>query len=141
MYDLREIGSYEETDELYSLASRSSFSITSYTSCVINGVNGWPMHVIVDGRPKIVVAIAGTKENTFYGCLEAILEFSYIFRNRVLLFRCKGFDTDPKKKRLHTYKNITSIFINSEWYKDNPFIPDSQAKQVFYIADPLNGPN
>ena len=50
-------------------------------------------------------------------------------------------DTDPKKKRLLKYKNITNIFINSEWYKDNPFILASQAKQVFYIADPLNGPN
>ena len=77
----------------------------------------------------------------FYGHLEEILAFSYIFRNRVLLFKCKWFDTDPKKKRLLTYKNITSIFINSEWYKDDPFILASQAKQVFYIVDPLNGPN
>ena len=34
-----------------------------------------------------------------------------------------------------------SIFIYSEWYKDDPFILASHAKQVFYIADPLNGPN
>ena len=59
----------------------------------------------------------------------------------MLLFRCKWFDTYPRKKRLLTYKNIISIFINSEWYKDDPFILASQAKQMFYIADPFNGPN
>ena len=44
------------------------------------------------------------------------------------LFKCKWFDTNPKKKTLLTYKNIARIFINSEWSKDDPFILSSQAK-------------
>ena len=38
MYDIREIGSSEATDDLFSLASGSSFSVNSYTGCVINGM-------------------------------------------------------------------------------------------------------
>ena len=82
-----------------------------------------------------------TEQNTFYGRLEEILQFSYIFGRRVLLFKCKWFDTDPRKKRVLKDKNITSVFTNAEWYKDDPFILASQAQQVFYISDPLNGPN
>ena len=37
--------------------------------------------------------------------------------------------------------NITSININGEAYKDDQFILASQAKQVFYVADPSRGPN
>ena len=123
MYQLMEIGSPDATDELYSLASGSFFSITMYTDCVINGVK-WLTYAR-DCRQKTQnsgVSIAGIEENMFYGHLEEIIEFSYIFRNLVLLFRCKCFDTDQKKKIPLTYMNITSIFINSEWYKDNPSI-------------------
>ena len=40
-----------------------------------------------------------------------------------------------------TENNITSIDINGEAYKDDQFILASQAKQVFYVADPSRGPN
>ena len=33
-------------------------------------------------------------------------------------------------------KNITSIDISDEVYKDDQFILASQAKQVFYVKDP-----
>lgn len=33
--------------------------------------------------------------------------------------------------------NIISIYVNSEWYKDDPFILATQAKQVFYLDDLL----
>ena len=142
MYDLREIGFLEATDDLFSLASGSSFSVKSYTGYVINDVK-WLTYARDCTRKtqNSGVFVPGMEENTFYGRLDEILEFSYIFRNRVLLFICKWFDTDPKKKRLLTYKNITSIFINSEWYKDDPFILASQSKQVFYITEPFNRPN
>ena len=38
MYDLREKGSLEATDDLFALASGSYSSVNSYTSCVINDV-------------------------------------------------------------------------------------------------------
>ena len=123
MYDLREIGSLEVTDDLFALASGFSSSVNSYTGCVISSVK-WLTYAR-DCRWKTKnsgVSMPCIEENTFYGLLEEILAFSYIFKNWVLLFKYKWFDTNPKKKRLLTYKNITSIFINSEWYKDDPFI-------------------
>ena len=104
MYDLREIGSPEATDDLFALASGSSFSVNSYTGCVINSVK-WLINAR-DCRQKTqnsCVSVLGTEENTFYGRLEEILSFSYIFRNQLLLFKCKWFDTDPKKNRLAAY--------------------------------------
>ena len=59
----------------------------------------------------------------------------------VVLFKCKWFDTNPKKKKIKVEKNITSIAINFEWYEDEPYILASQAKQVFYIDDLLNSLN
>ncbi|KAL5560927.1 hypothetical protein UlMin_030674 [Ulmus minor] len=57
----------------------------------------------------------------------------------VVLFRCKWFKCDSK--HMVTENNITSIDINGEAYKDDQFILASQAKQVFYVADPSRGPN
>ena len=36
--------------------------------------------------------------------------------------------------------NITSIFTNAEWYEDETFILSTQAQQVFYTDDLMNGP-
>ncbi|KAL5552963.1 hypothetical protein UlMin_040364 [Ulmus minor] len=44
-------------------------------------------------------------------------------------------------KHMVTENNIASIDINGEAYKDDQFILASQAKQVFYVADPSRGPN
>ncbi|KAL5552401.1 hypothetical protein UlMin_002577 [Ulmus minor] len=57
----------------------------------------------------------------------------------IVLFRCKWFKCDSK--HMVTENNITSIDINGEAYKDDQFILASQAKQVFYVADPSRGPN
>ncbi|XP_062087041.1 uncharacterized protein LOC133834076 [Humulus lupulus] len=35
--------------------------------------------------------------------------------------------------------NVTSINVNGEWYKDEPYILATQAKQVFYLDDLLRG--
>ena len=89
MYDLREIGSLEATDDLFALASGSSSSVNSYTNCVINGVR--KLIYTRDCRQKTQnsgVSVQGIEENTFYGRLEEILQFSCIFRNWVLLFKC-----------------------------------------------------
>ncbi|KAL5573977.1 hypothetical protein UlMin_023574 [Ulmus minor] len=57
----------------------------------------------------------------------------------VVLFMCKWFKCDSK--HMVTENNITSIDINGEAYKDDQFILASQAKHVFYVADPSRGPN
>lgn len=45
------------------------------------------------------------------------------------------------KKRIMKEQNLTSIYVNAEWYKDDPFILASQVQQVFYIDDLKHGPN
>ncbi|KAL5579308.1 hypothetical protein UlMin_011750 [Ulmus minor] len=75
----------------------------------------------------------------FFEKLQEILEFSYLNGFSVVLFRCKWFKCDSK--HMITENNITSIDINGEAYKDDQFILASQAKQVFYVADPSRGPN
>ena len=85
------------------------------------------------------MSVPRTGQEMFYGQLHEILEFSYLNRFSVVLFRCKWFKCDSN--HMVTENNITSININGEAYKDDQFILASQAKQVFYVADPSRGPN
>ena len=85
------------------------------------------------------VSVAGTEGFNYYGQLEEILQLSFTGAYSVTLFRCKWFNTNLKNKKIITKNNITSINISGEWYKDEPFILASQAKQVFYIDDPVRG--
>ena len=80
MYDLRKIGlSKEATDDLFSLALGSSFPINSYIGCVINRVKWFTYaHDCRQKAQNSGVSIPDIEENTFYGCLEEILELSYI---------------------------------------------------------------
>nr|XP_048322184.1 uncharacterized protein LOC125419751 [Ziziphus jujuba var. spinosa] len=48
---------------------------------------------------------------------------------------CAWFDTNVKKKKMITEFQITSINVTSYWYKDDPFVFASQAKQLFYVDD------
>ncbi|KAJ9547179.1 LOW QUALITY PROTEIN: hypothetical protein OSB04_019722 [Centaurea solstitialis] len=82
------------------------------------------------------VAVPGTDGFMFYGQLEDIIEIRYLSGYSVVLFRCKWFNTDSRKKRCITKNNITSISVNSGWFKSDPYILAIQAKQVFYIEDP-----
>ena len=43
--------------------------------------------------------VPGTYDNTFYGQLEDILEFTYLNGFLVILLKCKWFNTDPTKKK------------------------------------------
>ncbi|PON91048.1 LOW QUALITY PROTEIN: hypothetical protein TorRG33x02_130790 [Trema orientale] len=136
------LGSPEATDELYVLASQSDFRAYSYPGCVVNGVKFLAHSRDVRRKTQNSgVCVSGIEDNTFYGVLEEVLELSYIKGCSVILFRCKWFDTKPKKKRIQRSKNnITSVCIDAEWYKNDPFILASQAQQMFYVDDILNGP-
>ena len=85
------------------------------------------------------MSVPRTGQEMFYGQLQQILEFSYLNGFSVVLFRCKWFKCDSKHMIIEN--NITSIDINGEAYKDDQFILASQAKHVFYVADPSRGPN
>ncbi|KAJ9543051.1 hypothetical protein OSB04_022758 [Centaurea solstitialis] len=136
MCNLRQAASPECTDELFSLAHGTNFNAHSYTGCIVNGVR-----FVVRSRDmqrttqNSGVAVPGVDGFTFYGQLEEILELRYLNGYSVVLFRCKWFNTDPRKGRCVIKNNVTSINISSEWYKDDPYILATQAKQVFYIED------
>ncbi|KAJ9552527.1 hypothetical protein OSB04_016572 [Centaurea solstitialis] len=132
----------ECTEELLALAHGPDLNAYSYTACVVNGVR-----FVVHSRDirrttqNSGVAVPGTYGFMFYGQLEDIIEIRYLSGYSVVLFRCKWFNTDPRKKRCITKNNITSISVNSEWFKSDPYILATQAKQVFYIEDPSENHN
>ena len=120
MCSLRLAASVECTEELFSLAHGPNFNAYSYTACILNSVR-----FVVHSRDirrttqNSGVAVPGYDGFTFYGQLEDIVEQRYLSGYSVVLFRCKWFNTDPSKKRCVTKNNITSIAVNSEWYKDD----------------------
>ena len=101
--------------ELYYLAQCPLLNVSSYSTCLVNGV--WFLIYNQDSRRRTQnsgVSVPGTDDNTFYGQLEDILEFTYLNGFSVILFKCKWFNTDPTKKKIKIDNNITSINISSE---------------------------
>ncbi|GKE43295.1 Myc-type, basic helix-loop-helix domain-containing protein, partial [Tanacetum coccineum] len=87
------------------------------------------------------VSTLGLDGEMYYGQLEEILELTYIGHRKVVLFRCKWFDTiNPKN---HTTRNrrsyidhgIYHILTDREFHKNNQYILATQATQVFYLQD------
>ncbi|PON97307.1 hypothetical protein TorRG33x02_067740, partial [Trema orientale] len=107
----RTSSSDEFNDELYALTSRSNFSTSSYPGYMVNGVK-----FLVDKRDSrrntqnCSVRIPRFDGNYFYGVLEQVLELSYIRGFNVVLFRCRWFDTDPRKKWIQQDEQFTSIY-------------------------------
>ena len=81
----------------------------------------------------------GTEGINYYGMLEEVLKLTFSGSYYVTLFKCKWFNTDPRRKKIVIENNVTSINIGGEWYKDDPYILATQAKQVFYMDDLLRG--
>ncbi|KAL5831637.1 hypothetical protein ACOSQ4_016991 [Xanthoceras sorbifolium] len=145
MRQLRENGSAEASDELYSLSNGPDFRVCYYPGCVVNGVR-----YLVTNRDaqrttqNSGVMVPGEHDNleiSFYGVLISIVELVYLLGHRVILFKCKWFDTNPKKKRIQHDYHLTSINVAHTWYQEDPFILAIQAKQVFYVDDPKLGLN
>ncbi|XP_062085438.1 uncharacterized protein LOC133791534 [Humulus lupulus] len=139
LYNLRQAGSAEASEELFSLASGSSNLVSSYTGCIVNGVR-----FLCYDRDKNLktqnsgILVPGVDNKSFYGQLEEVIVMSYLAGCSVVLFKCKWFDTDPTKSRMKNENNITRIFTKFEWYKDDKFILATQAKQIFYLDDLKN---
>ncbi|KAL5574336.1 hypothetical protein UlMin_023933 [Ulmus minor] len=140
IYAMHRMQAPEVTTELLSLSSKTNMVVSSYPACIVNGVRFVTHDRDVRLRTQNSgVSVPGTGQEMFYGQLQQILEFSYLNGFSVVLFRCKWFKCDSK--HMVTENNITSIEINGEAYKDDQFILASQAKHVFYVADPSRGPN
>nr|XP_048321734.1 uncharacterized protein LOC125419567 [Ziziphus jujuba var. spinosa] len=103
------------TDELYSLACGPDYGIRSYSGCVVNGVR-YRTKVRDDRRVTQNCGIWVVGDHDGESC-----DF---WGNR--RHSCK---------KMITEFQITSINVTSYWYKNDPFVLASQAKQVFYVDD------
>ncbi|KAL2465528.1 Uncharacterized protein Adt_41379 [Abeliophyllum distichum] len=140
IYGLHRINADDVSLELLSLASRPNAVVHSYPACIVNGVRFLTYDRDIRRKTQNSgVSIAGTGGEIFYGQLQDILELSYINGFSVVVFRCRWFKCDGKRKV--TENNITIIDISREAYKDDQFILASQARQVFYIDDPSRSHN
>ena len=113
-------------------------SVLSYSACVVNGIKFVCYARDINRTTQNSgVHVPGIDDQSFYGELQNVLVLQYLF-NCHAVFRCKWFDTDLRKKRIKRIQNITSIYVNPEWYKDNSFVLTTQARQVFYTEDRLH---
>ena len=99
------------------MANKSNFTAFSYLGCVVNGVK-----FIVEKRDakrktqNSGVFVPSQDGLNFYGVLEEILELSYLKKDcSVLLFKCKWFDIDLKKKRIQEDSIFISVYVVVEW--------------------------
>ncbi|GJU12662.1 Myc-type, basic helix-loop-helix domain-containing protein [Tanacetum coccineum] len=87
------------------------------------------------------VSTPGLDGEMYYGQLEEILELTYIGPRKVVLFRCKWFDTiNPKNhttrnRRSYIDQGIHHILTDREFHQNNQYILATQATQVFYLED------
>ncbi|KAG6519588.1 hypothetical protein ZIOFF_023082 [Zingiber officinale] len=139
--EMRAVGSSEATDELYALANRSNFSAYSYSGAIINGVKFLveqrDVRLTTQNNGILVPDVGG---QNYYGVLQDVIELCYVKDCMVLIFKCKCFDTNPRRRRIQEDNRFTSIYTGAEWYKNDPFILASQAKSVYYLNDIKNDP-
>ncbi|KAL9232880.1 hypothetical protein vseg_007943 [Gypsophila vaccaria] len=83
------------------------------------------------GRGKQPVEI----KQLYYGVIDDIWELDH-GEFSMPLFRCKCFDCEKGVKI--DEMGFTLVDVNVIGHKDDPFILASQAKQIFFIKDPLN---
>lgn len=138
------LNSSEAADELYYLSCGPDLTSRSYNGCNVNGVK----FLVKEQDSKRTtqnsgVSVPGSDDDTqpaYFGVLEQVLEFTYVKQDYcVLLFKCKWFNTSPHRKHVIYESKLTTLHADKEWFKEDPFIFASQARQVFYVIDPLKG--
>lgn len=139
MNQLRDEGSQEATDDLWSIANGPFVTIKLYSGCISNGVRfhtkdrdshhkSQNSGVVVEGNNH------EGKTVTFYGNLCRVWELSYMFGRRVVLFQCEWFNTS-RSRFIKADAHFTSIDVRRQWCKNDPFVLPIQVKQVFYVND------
>ncbi|GJV53161.1 hypothetical protein Tco_1448902 [Tanacetum coccineum] len=129
------------SEELFSLAC-GPISTCTYPACIVNGVK-FVVHErdILHTTQCSGVSTLGLDGEMYYGQLEEILELTYIGNRKVVLFRCKWFDTiNPKNlttrnRRSYIEHGIQHILTDREFHKNNQYILATQVTQVFYLED------
>nr|GMD44164.1 uncharacterized protein LOC109169448 [Ipomoea batatas] len=144
VFQLHNAHATKAMDDLYSLACGPQLCVRKYTSCIVNGVRFHTKDR--DSRHKTQncgISVQGNHGDElidFYGVLNDVIELEYIKGCRIVLFKCDWFDIGKRSCIQHD-GIFTSIKVSSFWYKNDPYVLASQAKQVFYLNDPKLGLN
>ncbi|PWA38951.1 hypothetical protein CTI12_AA557230 [Artemisia annua] len=133
--------------ELLSLACGPSSSASTYPACIVNGVK-FMVHErdILHTTQGSGVSTPGPDGDMYYGQLEEILELTYMGNRKVVLFRCKWFDTHnpsnptARSRRSYTERGIHHILTDKDAFRNQQYILATQATQVFYLEDPARRP-
>ena len=100
MRDIHLKQSAEVSNELYSLACGPDAQIHTYTRCIVNGVRFHTKdrddHRITQNSGIYVSRKHDGEDVNFYGVLTNVVELDYLFGYKVILFKCKWFDTNRK---------------------------------------------
>ncbi|GKB70504.1 hypothetical protein Tco_0931916, partial [Tanacetum coccineum] len=130
----------QESSEIRVL-SRGPLSMNRYSGCMVNGYRFHTKIREIDRKTQdsgiMVKGEYGEDIIDYYGILQEVLEVEYLGENkRVLVFKCDWFKVGDKKG-LQVDRESAAISINMsrKWFKDQPYILASQAKQVFYVPD------
>ena len=86
-----------------------------------------------------VMAHGGGNGVDYYGVLESVVELVYGEGMKVHLFKCRWFDTTPRRGMQTDRYGITSVNTGITWYEDDPFVFATSVKQVFYLDDLVKG--
>ncbi|KAJ0778220.1 hypothetical protein HanLR1_Chr02g0069301 [Helianthus annuus] len=128
-------------EELYVLSCLPDNRVSSRRGYIVNGVK-FIIKSNDDGRQtqNCGVTVSGVHndvEDDYYGFLDEVIELSFIRGYRIILFKCTWFDTDRRRKNVIFEPHFISVDTSRHAYKEDPFIFANQAKQVFYVNDPL----
>ncbi|GJX65684.1 acidic leucine-rich nuclear phosphoprotein 32 family member A [Tanacetum coccineum] len=105
---------------------------------------------ILNNSPEIDAYIDAYKKpesnaNSYAACV--VNELTYIGNRKVVLFRCKWFDTknppfarSDRSKRSYIKQGINHILTDKDSFRDQQYILATHARQVFYLEDPARRP-
>jgi len=68
---------------------------------------------------------------TYYETINEIIELDYHGHFKFVMFRYDWFEGDENKYE------ITYVYFNKKYYRNDPFVLASQVHQYFYVQDPF----
>ena len=129
------------SDDLYALSNEPNLIVHSYPGCMVNGVR-YQTKMRDDRRTTqnsgvYVEAEYNGASSDFFGVIDEIWEVTFLYWNKVILFKCSWFDTDIG--RVKNEYNLTTIKTDSLWFENEPYVLADQVKQVYYVDDKKKG--
>jgi hypothetical protein len=140
---LKNEGTTNVDEDLYSLACRPDRRVRSYSACIINGVRYHTKAREAQRKTQnCTIKTLGDHNHEiidFYGTVIEIIEFNYSANSRgprtVILLRCEWYNLEGRTYQMKDDGYFKSINIEGRWYKNDPFILATEASQVFLLED------